>query len=143
MQSALLHFESNAFPVTPGEDEQTNPGIFGRALAEWVRDRLRERGLPAGDIIPEDFGWCVPVALPPHAVYVACANEGGPEGPQPRTETRFLGWQLFVFVEGGLMQRLFGKDTRREAMIRVSEAVRQALASSPDIRNLTEEPAQS
>ena len=136
MQSALLHFESNAFPVTPGEDEQTNPGIFGRALAEWVGDRLRERGLPAGDIIPEDFGWCVPVTLSPHAVYVACANDGGLDEGAGR-------WQLFVFAEGGLMQRLFGKDTRREAMSRVFEAVRQALASSPEIRGLTEESTES
>jgi hypothetical protein len=108
MQSALLHFESAAFGIDPGEDEATNPGIFGRALAEWVRDRLRERGLPAEDVIAEDFGWCVPVRLESHAVYVA-----------------FL-----------------GKDTRREAMDRVFGAVREALASSPGITNLTEETAQ-
>ena len=139
MQSALLHFESSAFGIDPGEDEATNPGIFGRTLAEWVRDRLREQGLPAEDVIAEDFGWCVPVRLDPHAVYVACASdEGGPEGPPPRDGAA---WQLFVFAEGGLLQRLFGKDTRREAMDRVFGAVRQALASSPDIRNLTEDPA--
>jgi hypothetical protein len=129
MQSALLHFESAAFGIDPGEDDATNPGIFGRALAQWVRDRLRERGLPAEDVIAEDFGWCVPVRLEPHAVYVACASDGGQS------------WQLFVFAEGGLLQRLFGQDTRRESMDRVFDAVRQALASSPDIHDLTEEPA--
>ncbi|HET9266599.1 MAG TPA: hypothetical protein VFO31_00490 [Vicinamibacterales bacterium] len=133
MQSALLHFESAAFGVDPGEDEATNPGIFGRALAEWVRDRLRERGLPAEEVIAEDFGWCVPVRLEPHAVYVACASEEERSGS--------WAWQLFVFAEGGLLQRLLGKDTRREAMDRVFGAVREALASSTDIHNLTEEPA--
>ena len=135
MQSALLHFESAAFRIDPGEDGATNPGIFGRALAGWVRDRLRERGLPAGDVIAEDFGWCVPVALDPHAVYVACASEEERAGS--------WAWQLFVFAEGGLLQRLLGKDTRREAMDRVFAAVREALASSPDIHGLTEEPAES
>ena len=134
MQSALLHFESAAFGIEPGEDEATNPGIFGRALAGWVRDRLRERGLPAGDVIAEDFGWCVPVPLEPYAVYVACASEEERPGS--------WAWQLFVFAEGGLLQRLLGKDTRREAMDRVFGAVREALASSPDIHHLTEEPAQ-
>lgn len=133
MQSALLHFESAAFGIDPGEDEATNPGIFGRALAEWVRDRLRERGLPAEEVIAEDFGWCVPVRLEPHAVYVACASEEERPGS--------WAWQLFVFAEGGLLQRLLGKDTRREAMDRVFGAVREALGSSPDIHNLTEEPA--
>jgi hypothetical protein len=133
MQSALLHFESNAFAVTPGEDERTNPGIFGRALAEWVGDRLREQGLPAEPVIAEDFGWCVPVRLAPHAVYVACAN--GEDAPGAAR------WQLFVFAEGGVLRRLFGKDSRPEAVARVFAAVRQALERSPDIRNLTEESA--
>ena len=133
-QSALLLFESNAFPIAPGEDEQTNPGIFGRALAEWVGARLRDQGLPAEPVIAEDFGWCVPVRLAPHAVYVACASEE--EMPDAWR------WQLFVFAEGGWLKRLFATDTRPEAVQRVFTAVRQALESSPDIRNLTEESAE-
>ena len=133
-QSALLLFESNAFPIAPGEDEQTNPGIYGRALAEWVGDRLREQGLPAEPVIAEDFGWCVPVRLAPHAVYVACAS--GEESPDSGR------WQLFVFAEGGLVQRLLGTDTRGEAIQRVFTAARQALESSSGIHNLTEESAE-
>ena len=40
-QSPLLEFESSAFAVMPGEDEETNPGIYGKALAQWLADRLR------------------------------------------------------------------------------------------------------
>jgi hypothetical protein len=135
MQSTMLHFESSAFQTDPGETEQTNPDIFGRSLAEWVGARLRERGLPAEPVIAEDFGWCVPVRLEGHAVYVACASEEEMEGSWR--------WQLFVFAEGGLLQRILGKNMRREAVDRVFSAVRQALESSPDIRNLSEEPAKS
>jgi hypothetical protein len=135
MQSAMLHFESSAFGTDPSEPEETNPDIFGRSLAQWVGARLRERGLPAEEVIAEDFGWCVPVRLAPHAVYVACASEE--EMPASWR------WQLFVFAEGGLLQRLFGRDTRREAVDRVFGAVRQALESSPDIHDLSEEPASS
>ena len=46
-QSPLLEFESSAFTVIPGEDESTNPGIYGKALAEWLADQLRAAGLPA------------------------------------------------------------------------------------------------
>ena len=133
MQSAMLHFESSAFGIDPSETEHTNPDIFGRSLAEWVGERLRERGLPAGEVIPEDFGWCVPVPLAPHAVYVACASEEEMPGSWR--------WQLFVFAEGGLLQRLFGKDTRRESVDRVFAAVREVLQASPDIHNLSEDPA--
>ena len=129
----MLHFESSAFGTDPSETEQTNPDIFGRSLAEWVGERLRERGLPAEPVIAEDFGWCVPVRLHPHAVYVACASEEEMQGSWR--------WQLFVFAEGGLLQRLFGKDTRRESLDRVFVAVREVLQSSRDVRNLSEDPA--
>lgn len=33
-------FESDAFPPVPGEDDETNPGIYGRALAAWLADAL-------------------------------------------------------------------------------------------------------
>jgi hypothetical protein len=129
MQSPLLHFESSTFVITPGEDERTNPGIFGQALANWVADQLRTRGLQVGDVIAEDFGWCVPVRIKPYSVYVACASESE-ESSQ---------WQLFAFSEGGLLNRVLGKDSRAEALNSVFGAVKQALESSSDIRNIEEE----
>jgi hypothetical protein len=30
-QSPLLEFESSTFAIVPGEDQQTNPGIYGKA----------------------------------------------------------------------------------------------------------------
>lgn len=105
-QSPLLEFESSAFPVTAGEDEETNPGIYGKALAQWLAEQLREAGFQAGDIISEDFGWCVPVASAPHSLYVVCASTG--DAPDR--------WYVFAFAEGGLMARLLGKDRRAESV---------------------------
>jgi hypothetical protein len=67
-QSPLLTFESPAFAVAPGEDEETNPGIFGKALAQWLAGQLRDAGFATGEVIAEDFGWCVPVESKPHAL---------------------------------------------------------------------------
>src|SRR5204863_4211217 len=75
-QSPLLIFECAAFAVIPGEDEQTNPGIYGKSLALWLAERLRSAGFAAGAIIAEDFGWCIPVDSKPHSLYVACAGTG-------------------------------------------------------------------
>src|SRR2546426_8514214 len=84
-QSPLLEFESSAFPVIPGEDEETNPGIYGKALAQWLAEHLRAAGFPTGNVIAEDFGWCVPVESQPHSLYVACASTG------ERSEERRVG----------------------------------------------------
>ena len=47
-QSPLLEFESSAFLVAPGEDEETNPGIYGKALAQWLAEQLRAAGFSVG-----------------------------------------------------------------------------------------------
>ena len=128
-QSPLLEFKSDAFAVTPGEDEATNPGVFGKALAEWLEGELRVRGLATGAVIAEDFGWCIPVASKPHALYVACVS----------ADDRPDAWRVFTFADGGLIGRVFGKDTREEDVARVYSAVKTVLVARPDVREVSEE----
>jgi len=129
-QSPLLQFRCDAFAISPDEDAATNPGIFGRSLAEWLSGALRARGWSVGAVVAEDFGWCVPVDSQPHALYVACASAGAEPGT----------WRVFVFAEGGLLGRLLGRgDTRADDLARTYEAVRSALVVRPDIHDVTEE----
>jgi hypothetical protein len=116
-QSPMLTFESTAFPVSAGEDEQTNPGVFGRSLAQWLAQQLIEHEHTAGAPIPEDFGWCVPIESSPHRLYAACSNASG-------SKTQ---WQVYVFAEGGLMARLLGRDKSAESVDEAFSVVRQAL----------------
>ncbi len=128
-QSPLLEFESSAFPAEPGEDAQTNPGIFGRSLARWLGERLREEGLDAGDVIAEDFGWCVPVESEPHRLHVACSS-----GEEPGR------WCVFVFTDGGFLSRLLGRERDAQAVATLFAVVRRVLETSPDVRGLCEDP---
>jgi hypothetical protein len=127
-QSPLLEFESSAFAVTPGEDEETNPGIYGKALAQWLAEQLRPAGFPTGTVIAEDFGWVVPVESKPHSLYVACASGETPDQ-----------WRVFAFAEGGVMARLLGKDKSAESLTSLFAAVRRCLESEPRVRGLREE----
>ncbi len=128
-QSAYIHFKSDSFPIIPGEDEETNPGLFGKSLAEWLSLRLQEKGLALEAIIAEDFGWCVPVPCPPYRAYVACgvSREAGSD------------WGVFAFAEGGLFSRLIGRDKRAEALSSLYATVRSCLEEAPEIRNLRQE----
>ena len=129
-QSPLLRFESPAFSVIPGEDAETNPGLYGKALAGWISDQLRLVGVPAGDVIPEDFGWCVPVKALLYSLYVACAN-GESAGR----------WQVFVFVEGGLTYRILRKDESAELVAGLYATLRRCLESSRVVHGVSEETA--
>jgi hypothetical protein len=124
-QTPLLEFESAAFEVIPGEDEETNPGIYGKALAQWLVEQLRAAGFSPGEVIAEDFGWCVPVKSEPHSLYVACASTG----------ERLNQWRVFAFAEGGVMARLLGQERR----VAVDPVLRRCLESAPFVRELREE----
>ena len=130
-QSPLLKFESAAFADARGEDERTNPGTSGRALAEWLAQKLRAQGFPSTEVIPEDFGWCVSLESKPHKLYVACAS--AEELPNH--------WRVFVFAEGALMARVFGKDKSSESVAAAYAAVKQALQGSAQVHGLREESA--
>lgn len=46
--------ETSFFEIEPGEDQETNPGVYGRAFAHWLADRLRSRGEPVEQVLAED-----------------------------------------------------------------------------------------
>ncbi|MYN02276.1 hypothetical protein GTP41_09205 [Pseudoduganella sp. DS3] len=124
MHSPILMFQSTQFDIVQDEDKLTNPGIFGRSLADWVAKELPAHGYQAlGEVIPEDFAWCVPVAAADCELYVACANAEE-------------GWQIYVFADCGLMARLIGRDPRAETVAGLYSAVRAILESAPGIQDL-------
>jgi hypothetical protein len=41
--------------IESGEDEETNPGVYGRAFTHWLADRLKARGESVDQIVAEDW----------------------------------------------------------------------------------------
>ena len=105
------------------KNSDTNPGLFGKALARWLAQQLLARGFA------EDFGWCVPVESKPHSLYVACASAE----EQPNQ------WRVFAFTEGGLVARLFGKDQSAESVAKLFAALKEVLQNAPHVQGLREE----
>jgi hypothetical protein len=91
-------FETDFFQPLPGEEEKTNPGRYGQALAQWLREQLLNRGVSVQEVLPEDFGWVVVVARQPFLLWLGCGNTDG-----STTE-----WIIFPQAERSLRQRLFG-----------------------------------
>ena len=120
-QTPLLAFESSAFPIEPGEDERTNPGVFGKALAIWLSTELKLRGVPTRAVLAEDFGWCIEVDQRPHRLYVACANT-------PSSTTR---WQVHAFADVGWLARLLRREPPATALISLFATLRLTLDELP------------
>jgi len=56
-----VEFKSDKFPPYEGEEERINPGVWGKRLAEYLVEKLKERGTKTEEIIAEDWGWFIPI----------------------------------------------------------------------------------
>ena len=123
-----VEFVSNAFPSYPGEEEEINPGIWGKRLAEYLCSQLPNFGVIPMQPYAEDWGWEIPIQNETFKMFIGCGNQ-----QEPGTN-RFL-----CFIDPSkkeIRKGLFGKVDARPAINRVADALDQILTSHPDIHNL-------
>ena len=109
MEIENIDFKSDLFDIEPVEDEETNPRMYGRQLANWLRERFKEKGYDVEEVIPEDWGWCVMCTREPYWLWVGCssltdydmANPGDP--PPNKNEVT---WSCFATAEVTLLKRI-------------------------------------
>src|SRR5215467_7518611 len=132
MQSSVhFFFESSAFPPAPGEDDETNPGIFGRGLSEWLAEQLRGAGYQVKRSVAEDFGRVIEVEQPGCKLYVAASS----------TDETATEWRVFVFSEFGFFSKLKDAPSGAESVSKLMATLRGILSGSSKIRALREEAA--
>lgn len=68
------------FQIELGEEDETNPGHFGRAFAHWLAEPFKLQGDRVQAVLPEDWGWCVMLA----AQAVSLLGELQPQGWLPK-----------------------------------------------------------
>lgn len=102
----FIHIRSAKFPILPGErDELVNDGMYGKALAEYLQAKLRDRGYVAPFVCCEDWGWWVELKTAPFTfgVCIYCGPEvGGPLDffcTDGATAQRKWSWRRFRFVD--------------------------------------------
>ncbi len=102
MEQEKYWFKSTQFQIEPDEDEETNPGCFGKALAHWLANELKKYKYET-EVIPEDWGWCVMCLREDFLLWVGCGNMMSEEIrestlDQPPSHENII-WHVFVEVE--------------------------------------------
>jgi hypothetical protein len=69
-----VEFRSDRFPAYEGEEEQVNPGLYGKRLAEFLRESLLTEGIKTGEPVAEDWGWVLPVANKKFDLWIGCGR---------------------------------------------------------------------
>lgn len=136
-------FKSTLFDIEAGEDDDINPGIFGRQLAGWLKAKLQGRGYVVEDIINEDWGRCLMCQRTPFMLWVGVGNlyDGPLESPpQSIPAKQDVVWHCFVETEFAFFMRLFGKRAEVDAALaRLDATLRGILESEPAIELMPEQ----
>ena len=121
-QGKKILVQTPFFKIEPGEDRQTNPGCYGRAMANWLAGNFKKRGEPVEGVVAEDWGWCLILTRNPYPLWIGCRND-------PDTTDA---WAAFVAAEPSLFQRLFKRIDVQPALDRTQKLLSEAMHSVPD-----------
>lgn len=125
--NAQVTFQTTFFKPMPGEEEQTNVGRFGLALAEWLKVQLESRGVAVEQVVPEDFGWVLMVSRKPFKLWLGCGN----------TEGSTIEWSIFSVAELTFTQRILKKADNSAAVETLWRHVQAIVPQVPGVSSVT------
>lgn len=130
-------FTSTKFKVAPDEDGETNPRMYGRQLARWLREKFVSLGYPVAEVMAEDWGWCVMCQRDPYRLWVGCVNlrdyAYAKEGDPPPLQEMLL-WNAVPMAELPFFKYLLRrKPSMTEGLERLRSQLGTLLEAEPSI----------
>jgi hypothetical protein len=121
-----VEFRSKKFPPYEGEEELINPGLWGKRLAEYLVQKLAQRGIQTQEIISEDWGWYIPIQNDGFRLALCCGHQNG-------DDDEFL---CFTDPDTPVVRKLFKKIDATSQLSRLTEALQEILSSDPEITDV-------
>ncbi len=121
-----VEFRSSKFPAYAGEEEEINPGLWGKRLAEYLVQKLAEQGIKTEGIIGEDWGYYIPVQNEGFKLAICCGHQNG-------DIDQFL---CFTDPATPIVKTFFRKIDATAQLSRLTEALQQILSADPEIRDV-------
>ncbi len=128
-------FRSELFDIIEGEDEETNPGIYGRTLALWLCDKLGEAGYKTR-LVPEDWGWCAICSDGGYMLWIGC---GSTINTELLPNARDVVWHVFPQVGVPItnfrmmLRRFLGTLDLRTPLVKLDNELETILRSESGI----------
>jgi len=122
-----VEFRSTAFPPYEGEEDEINPGRYGKRVAELLVRGLRQRGFQPFEPIAADWGWVVPIQNDGFRLWIGCGNyDEYPDGFLCFIEPHQPTIHKFLFI---------GKVNTSVRVIALQKAIDEVLSAEPAIHN--------
>jgi hypothetical protein len=121
-----VEFRSDIFPPYDGEEEEVNPGLWGKRLAEYLQENLPHHRVNVTAIGAEDWGWMVELENDEFPLWIGCGHQNG-------DNDEFL---CFIEPSKPFVRKLFKKIHTTAKVSRVSEVLKKVLETNPNIRKI-------
>ena len=121
-----VEFRSDKFPPYDGEEDEINPGLWGKRLAEYLQRNLPHYGVKVTAIGAEDCGWMVELENDEFPLWIGCGHQDG-------DNDEFL---CFIEPSKPFIRKFFKKIHTIAKVRRVADALNKVLESNPDIRDI-------
>ena len=121
-----LEFRSDAFPAYPGEDEEINPGRYGKRLAEFLATALPAQGFVVTNVFAEDWGMCVELQHDNFPLWIGCGNY----------EEYVDGFLCFIEPSKPYVRKLFSRISTAETVDRLASALEGIVRDSGKAQQL-------
>jgi len=121
-----VEFRSSKFPPYEGEEEEINPGLWGRRLAEYLAKNLADRGIDTEEMITEDWGYYLPIRNDGFRLALCCGHQDGDDD------------QFLVFTDPSTprVKKLFRTIDATPQLTRVLDALRAVLDADSEISDV-------
>lgn len=121
-----VEFRSDTFPPYDGEEDELNPGIWGKRLAEYLQENLPKHGIKVAGIGAEDWGWMVELEHDEFPLWIGCGHQGG-------GHDEFL---CFIEPSKPFVRKWFRKIDTTAQIRCVADALNKVLESASEIHGV-------
>jgi len=121
-----VEFRSSQFPPYEGEEEEINPGLWGKRLTEYLARKLAEQGIETEAMAVEDWGCYLPIQNDGFRLALCCGHQDGDDD------------QFLVFTEPSTprVKKWFRTLDATPQLTRLLNALRMILEADPEIRDI-------
>ena len=121
-----VEFRSSQFPPYDGEEDEINPGLWGKRLTEYLARKLDERGIETEKMTVEDWGCYLPIRNDGFRLALCCGHQSG-------DDDEFL---VFADPSKPKIKKLFRTIDATAQLTGLLEALRQILEADPEIHDI-------
>ena len=120
-----VEFRSDRFPPIEGEEKLVNPNLWGKRLADFLREGLQSQGFETKEPIAEDWGWVVPVVNRAFPLWIGCG----------RYQEYDDGFLCFIQPHKPFVWRFFKRVDTRDRIAVLKEAMDRVLSEQEGVRS--------